>query len=120
MVAKSVVGDGRLFSNVNAAYNDSCERRLPNPMSFGGAGTEPADEPDPLTSSLIEAGFGFIVFWLVTVISNGPRAGYPGRYKRPAGSGQQMECQVVSTALCQGNASELLPMEREGPVIHLR
>jgi len=29
---------------------------------------------------LVKAGLGFIVSWLVTVISNGPRAGYPGTF----------------------------------------
>jgi len=51
------VADGQLFFAVNAEYNDSCERRLPNPMSFGGASTEPCGEPDPLTASLNRGGF---------------------------------------------------------------
>jgi len=46
MVAKWVVDDGQLFSSVNAEYNGSCDRRLPDRMSFGGAGTEPSDAPE--------------------------------------------------------------------------
>ena len=47
MVAKCVLRDGQLFSNVNAAYNGSCERRSPNPLSFGDASTEPGDAGEP-------------------------------------------------------------------------
>jgi len=79
MVAKWVVGDGQLFSGVNAAYNDSRKRRMTNPRSFGGARTEPVDEPDPLTPSCAEQGSAWFACWFVTVLSNGPRAGYPGR-----------------------------------------
>jgi len=31
------VRDGQLFSTVNAAYNDACERRLPDRALFGKA-----------------------------------------------------------------------------------
>jgi len=41
---------------------------------------ELADEPDPLAPSSIEAGLVAVVSSLVSVISNGPRAGYPGRF----------------------------------------
>jgi len=37
VVAKRVVRDGQLFSTVNAAYNDACERRLPDRALFGKA-----------------------------------------------------------------------------------
>jgi mannitol/fructose-specific phosphotransferase system IIA component (Ntr-type) len=40
---ETAFGDGQLFCNVNAAYNESCERRSPDRMSSGGAGTEQAD-----------------------------------------------------------------------------
>ena len=57
---------------------------------------ELADEPDPLTPSLVEARLGFIVFLLITVISNGPRAGYPGRSSQTAnGSLQRCESSFV-------------------------
>jgi len=72
MAAKWVVGDGQLFSNVNAAYNDSCERRLPDRMSFGGAGTEPSDAPERPT--LFDASLEFLAF----IVSTPP--GDPGRY----------------------------------------
>jgi len=51
MVTKWTVADGQLFTSVKAEYNESCERRFPDRMSFGAASTEPCDEPDVLTSS---------------------------------------------------------------------
>jgi hypothetical protein len=37
VVAKWVVRDGQHFSTVKAAYNDACERRLPDRALFGKA-----------------------------------------------------------------------------------
>ena len=64
-------GDGQLFSNVNAAYNGSCERRLPNPMSFAGASTEPTDAPERPTL------FGASLESSAFIVSTPP--GDPGR-----------------------------------------
>jgi len=71
MVAKWGVGDGQLFSSVNAAYNDSSERRLPNPMSSRGAGTEPSDAPERPTL------FGASLESSAFIVSTPP--GDPGR-----------------------------------------
>jgi len=71
VVAKWVVGDGQLFSNVNTAYNGSCERRLANPMSSGEASTEPSDAPERPTL------FGASLESMAFIVSTPP--GDPGR-----------------------------------------